>query len=186
MLRFRVRKNPAAIQKPAAANTNVMQVRSMNSSDWEDVARIYAEGIATGYATFEQEVPSWESWDGNHLSSCRLVAIDKDQMLGWAALSPVSSRCVYGGVAEVSVYVSSDARGRGVGKALMHQLISVSEASGLWTLQSGIFPENIASIVLHEKVGFRKIGVRQRVGKLHGQWKDNVLFERRSEIVGID
>ena len=163
-----------------------MQVRSMTPSDWEDVARIYAEGMATGYATFEQEVPSWESWNGNHLDSCRIVAIEKDKLLGWAALSPVSSRCVYGGVAEVSVYVGSHARGQGVGKALMQQLISESEAAGLWTLQSGIFPENIASIVLHEKVGFRKIGVRERVGKLEDEWKDNVLFERRSQTVGID
>ena len=163
-----------------------MQVRAMTPSDWEAVARIYAEGMATGYATFEQEVPSWESWDSNHLSTCRLVAFEEDELLGWAALSPVSSRCVYGGVAEVSVYVGSNARGRGVGKALMHQLISESEAAGLWTLQSGIFPENKASIVLHEKVGFRKIGVRERVGKLDDEWKDNVLFERRSQTVGID
>lgn len=181
-----LRKNPAVIQVAAAANTGAMQVRSMIPTDWEEVARIYAEGIATGFATFEQEIPNWESWDGNHLETCRLVAIEEDQLLGWAALSPVSSRCVYGGVAEVSVYVSSGTRGRGVGKALMHQLISESETAGLWTLQSGIFPENKASIVLHEKVGFRKIGVRKRVGKLHGQWKDNVLFERRSETVGID
>ena len=163
-----------------------MQVRAMTPSDWEDVARIYAEGMATGYATFEQEVPSWESWDNNHLETCRLVAMENDHLLGWAALSPVSSRCVYGGVAEVSVYVGSEARGRGVGRALMQQLISESEAAGLWTLQSGIFPENIASIILHEHVGFRKIGVRERVGKLHDEWKDNVLFERRSKNVGID
>ena len=164
----------------------MMHIRAMTSSDWNEVARIYAEGMATGYATFEQEVPSWEIWDSNHLSNCRLVALENDHMLGWAALSPVSSRCVYGGVAEVSVYVGSGARGRGVGKALMQQLISESEAAGLWTLQSGIFPENKASIVLHEQVGFRKIGVRERVGKLNDEWKDNVLFERRSQTVGID
>jgi len=158
----------------------------MTPSDWESVARIYAEGMATGVATFEQEVPSWESWNANHLSACRIVAAEQDRILGWAALSPVSSRCVYGGVAEVSVYVGSNARGRGVGMALMQQLISESESAGLWTLQSGIFPENIASIVLHEKVGFRKIGVRERVGKLDDQWKDNVLFERRSQTIGID
>ena len=163
-----------------------MQLRAMIPSDWEEVARIYAEGIATGYATFEQEIPSWEVWNGNHLKECRLVAVDKGRMLGWAALSPVSSRCVYGGVAEVSVYVGQDARSHGVGMALMYLLISESEKAGLWTLQSGIFPENKASIVLHEKVGFRKIGVRERVGKLDGAWKDNVLFERRSDKVGID
>lgn len=158
----------------------------MKPSDWEAVARIYADGIATGYATFEQEIPSWESWDKNHLNDCRLVADENGTILGWAALSPVSSRCVYGGVAEVSVYVGGEARGHGVGKALMLDLIDSSETAGLWTLQSGIFPENIASIVLHEKVGFRKIGVRERVGKLNDQWKDNVLFERRSKKVGID
>ena len=163
-----------------------MQIRAMTPSDWKDVSRIYAEGIATGYATFEKEVPSWEDWDKNHLKECRLVAVEKDRLLGWAALSPVSSRCVYGGVAEVSVYVGSNARRHGVGLALMHLLISKSEAAGLWTLQSGIFPENKASIVLHEKVGFRKIGVRERVGKLDDEWKDNVLFERRSTKVGID
>ena len=181
-----MQKSPVAIRKAVAVNFTFMQIRAMIPSDWEEVARIYAEGMATGYATFEQEVPSWESWDKNHLSTCRLVASDKDKLLGWAALSPVSSRCVYGGVGEVSVYVGSDARGRGIGKALMLRLITESEAAGLWTLQSGIFPENKASIVLHENVGFRKIGVRKRVGKLHDQWKDNVLFERRSEIVGID
>lgn len=163
-----------------------MQIRAMKPSDWEAVARIYAEGIATGYATFEKEVPSWEEWDRNHLKECRLVAVDKGRVLGWAALSPVSSRCVYGGVAEVSVYVGRKARGRRVGLALMHLLISESEAAGLWTLQSGIFPENKASIVLHEKVGFRKIGVRERVGKLDDEWKDNVIFERRSKTVGVD
>ena len=162
-----------------------MRIRSMIPSDWEAVARIYAEGIATGYATFEQEIPSWENWDKNHLKDCRLVAEENNAVLGWAALSPVSSRCVYGGVAEVSVYVGDEARGKGIGKALMLDLIESSEAVGLWTLQSGIFPENTASIVLHENVGFRKIGVRERVGKLDDQWKDNVLFERRSKKVGI-
>lgn len=163
-----------------------MQIRAMTPSDWESVARIYAEGIATGFATFEKVVPAWEDWDKNHLEKCRLVAEEKGRILGWAALSPVSSRCVYGGVAEVSVYVGRNARGRGVGMALMHLLISESEAAGLWTLQSGIFPENKASIVLHERVGFRKIGVRERVGKLDGEWKDNVIFERRSKKVGVD
>ena len=163
-----------------------MRIRSMKPSDWEAVARIYADGIATGYATFEQEVPEWENWDADHLATCRLVAVDNSLIVGWAALSPVSSRCVYGGVAEVSVYVDANTRGRGVGKALMQRLIEESEESGLWTLQSGIFPENVASIVLHENVGFRKIGVRKRVGKLNDQWKDNVLFERRSNRVGID
>lgn len=163
-----------------------MKIRFMHNSDWGSVSKIYGDGMATGYATFEQEIPSWEQWDKNHLKNCRLVAEENDTILGWAALSPVSSRCVYGGVAEVSVYVDKQAWGRGVGKALMERLIEESENAGLWTLQSGIFPENTASIVLHERVGFRKIGVRERVGKLKGQWKDNVLFERRSKKVGIN
>ena len=163
-----------------------MEIRSMISSDWEAVSRIYNQGMRTGYATFEQEVPPWEEWDKNHLKECRIIAQEDHEILGWAALSPVSSRCVYGGVGEVSVYVSEEARGKGVGKALMNQLIQESESAGLWTLQSGIFPENTASIILHEKMGFRKIGFRERVGKLNGQWKDNVLFERRSTRVGID
>ena len=158
----------------------------MQPSDWQDIARIYAEGIATGYATFEQEIPSYDSWDQNHLSECRIVAEHNGQITGWAALSAVSGRCVYGGVAEVSVYVAENARGLGIGKSLMQELIVQSEDAGLWTLQSGIFPENTASILLHEKVGFRKIGYRERVGKLNSTWKDNVLFERRSTKVGID
>ncbi len=156
----------------------------MVPEDWEGVARIYAEGIATGFATFEKTVPSYEDWDQGHLNSCRLVAQDGEDLLGWAALSPVSSRCVYGGVGEVSVYVGQNARGRGVGESLMKELISQSEAEGLWTLQSGIFPENLGSIKLHEKVGFRQIGKRERIGNLDGIWKDNVLFERRSTTVG--
>lgn len=156
----------------------------MVPADWEGVARIYAEGIATGFATFEKTVPSYEDWDQGHLNSCRLVAQDGEDLLGWAALSPVSSRCVYGGVGEVSIYVGQNARGRGVGESLMKELITQSEAEGLWTLQSGIFPENLGSIKLHEKVGFRQIGKRERIGNLDGVWKDNVLFERRSKTVG--
>jgi phosphinothricin acetyltransferase len=163
-----------------------IQLRPMKETDWPFVSRIYAEGIATGFATFEKEIPSYENWDNNHLSSCRIVAVEKDNVLGWAALSPVSGRCVYGGVGEVSVYIGKGFRGRGVGKLLMKELIKQSEAAGLWTLQSGIFPENTASIKLHEDVGFRRIGHRERVGKLDGDWKDNVIFERRSKIVGID
>ncbi|NND16006.1 MAG: N-acetyltransferase [Eudoraea sp.] len=163
-----------------------MKLRPMQPSDWREVARIYAEGMATGYATFEQEVPAYEHWDQNHLSNCRLVAEIEGQVQGWAALSAVSNRCVYGGVAEVSVYVAETARGLGVGKALMQELINQSEEAGLWTLQAGIFPENTASIILHKKMGFRKIGHRERVGKLDHEWKDNVLFERRSIKVGID
>lgn len=158
----------------------------MTKDDWPQVARIYDEGINTGFATFETEVPDYKIWDNAHVKECRLVAMDKTQVLGWAALSPVSSRCVYGGVAEVSVYIGENARGKGVGKALMQQLIQQSEKAGYWTIQSGIFPENKASIQLHEKVGFRFIGKREHVGKTsEGLWKDNLLFERRSKIIGI-
>lgn len=155
------------------------------ASDWEAVSKIYTQGIATGFATFETNTPSFEAWDAAHMTSCRIVATENEKVLGWAALSPVSSRCVYGGVAEVSVYVGSDSRGKGVGKLLMNNLIKESEAAGLWTIQSGIFPENTGSIALHKKAGFRYIGKRERVGKLDGVWKDNLLFERRSDAVGI-
>ena len=161
-------------------------IRTMRATDWEYVAKIYEEGVATGVATFETKVPSFEAWDKAHLNICRFVAENNDVILGWVALSPVSSRCVYGGVAEVSVYVSKDARGKGIGKQLLEHLISESEKEGLWTLQSGVFPTNLSSIKVHEAVGFRCIGKRERVGKLNGQWVDNVLFERRSTIVGID
>ena len=159
-----------------------MLIRAMKASDWEQVQQIYTEGIAT----FETKPPSYESWDQSHINSCRLVAEQNGMVLGWAALSPVSSRCVYGGVAEVSVYIGSKSRGKGVGKQLMLQLITESEKAGFWTLQSGIFPENKASVKLHETVGFRYIGKRERVGKIHGVWKDNLLFEKRSKKVGIE
>lgn len=160
-------------------------IRDMKASDWEAVAAIYAEGIATGFATFETTVPEYDTWDSAHMQTCRFIAADGEKILGWAALSPVSSRCVYGGVAEVSVYVGIESRGMGVGKLLMQSLITASESIGLWTLQSGVFPENEGSIELHKKVGFRYIGRRERVGKLLGEWKDNVLFEKRSTTIGI-
>jgi phosphinothricin acetyltransferase len=162
-----------------------IELKKMNEKDWDSVSKIYKEGIATNLATFEKEIPSWESWDKNHLKVCRLVAKNKNSIVGWAALSDVSSRCVYGGVAEVSIYVSKKARGNRVGKQLLKQLIDESEKKGYWTLQSGIFPENIASIELHLKAGFRRIGYREKIGQLDGVWKDNVLFERRSKYVGI-
>lgn len=163
-----------------------MQIRGMTDKDWKGVAQVYEEGIRTGCATFETRIPSYESWSAAHLPSCRLVAEEEGVLLGWAALSAVSSRCVYGGVAEVSVYVGSAARNRGVGKALMKALIEGSENEGIWSLQSGIFPENRASIELHKKMGFRYIGKRERIGRLHGVWKDNLLFERRSTVVGVE
>ncbi|PIB29314.1 phosphinothricin acetyltransferase [Maribacter sp. 4U21] len=162
-------------------------IKPMDQGHWDVVSEIYKEGIDTGIATFETQVPTYKDWDKAHLKSCRIVALDKTTVIGWAALSPVSGRCVYGGVGEVSVYISRTSRGTGVGKLLMKHLIYESEKEGLWTLQSGIFPENKASIKLHEKVGFRYIGKRERVGRTsQGTWKDNLLFERRSKLVGID
>ncbi|MDC6387591.1 GNAT family N-acetyltransferase [Maribacter sp. PR1] len=158
----------------------------MLASDWGQVSKIYKEGIDTGFATFETKIPTYDNWDKVHLKNCRFVGIQKDQITGWAALSPVSSRNVYRGVAEVSVYIAKDFRGLGIGKALMKHLILESEKEGIWTLQSGIFPSNSKSIKLHESLGFRHIGKRERVGKLHGVWIDNVLYERRSKVVGLD
>lgn len=163
-----------------------MQIVDITKANFQSVAAIYSEGIATGMATFETQAPNWEEWDGTHLMFGRLAAIKDEIMLGWAALSPVSSRCVYAGVAEVSVYVSSVARGKGVGKVLLTELIRVSEENNIWTLQSGIFPQNKASIALHEKCGFRVIGYKEKIGQLHGQWHDNMLLERRSSVTGIN
>lgn len=180
-------KLPAVLLRAVAVNIVLMvTIRPMTASDWPAVSEIYAQGIKTGFATFETEVPSYDTWNKNHLERCRLVAERGEVVAGWAALSPVSGRCVYGGVGEVSVYVSKDHRGMGIGKLLMKHLILESEKEGLWTLQSGIFPDNTGSIKLHEIAGFRRIGFREKVGKLHGEWKDNLLFERRSREVGRD
>ncbi len=162
-----------------------MILRAMTSNDWPAVAKIYAEGIATGFATFETDIPEYREWDKAHINECRIVAEENDGIMGWAALSPVSSRCVYGGVAEVSVYIGAGHRGKGAGKKLLLKLIEESEKAGYWTLQSGIFPENEGSITLHKKVGFRFLGKRERIGKTQdGIWKDNLLFERRSKTIG--
>jgi L-amino acid N-acyltransferase YncA len=158
----------------------------MQASDWECVRSIYHEGIATGNATFETEAPDWDTWNKAHLPFCRLVARNTDTVLGWAALSPVSSRCVYGGVAEVSVYVAASARARGIGRALLGELIAESERSGIWTLQAGILAENGASIAIHRMGGFREVGRREKLGKLNGKWRDVILMERRSKLVGIE
>jgi len=157
----------------------------MQLSDWPAVREIYAEGIATGQATFETLLPDWEKWDSSHRQDCRLIARKGDQILGWAALSPVSARRVYAGVAEVSVYVAAAARGRGVGTALLKALIEESERCGVWTLQAGIFPENAASIAIHKSCGFHEVGKRQRIGKLGETWRDVLLLERRSTAAGI-
>ncbi len=152
----------------------------MLPAHWEAVARIYGEGIASGNATFETEVPGWESWDRAHLPELRLVALARGEPTGWAALSPVSGRCVYAGVVESSVYVAAQARGQGVGRELMEELIRRAEAAGIWTIQTGIFPENEASLALHERVGFRVVGTRERLGAHHGVWRDVLFLERRS------
>jgi L-amino acid N-acyltransferase YncA len=159
-----------------------MKIAVLGPEHWDAVARIYAEGIATGNATFETAVPAWEAWDEAHLPDLRLVALDDGEVAGWAAMSPVSGRCVYAGVVESSVYIAESARGRGVGRALMEELIRRSEAAGMWTIQTGIFPENTASLALHERVGFRVVGIRERIGEHHGRWRDIVFLERRSSV----
>lgn len=163
-----------------------MEILPINKDHYPDIAEIYRQGINTGMATFETSVPSWESWNENKLQHSRLIAFENKEALGWVALSKVSSRCVYEGVAEVSIYVSENHRGKGVGKILMQYLIKESEANGIWTLQSGMFPENEATIALHKLFGFRIIGHREKIGKLGGIWKDSVLMERRSKIAGTE
>ncbi len=160
----------------------------LTPADWPGVRDIYEAGIATGNATLEAAAPSWVAWDDEHRQDCRFVARDDGgQILGWVALTPASGRCVYDGVAELSVYVAAAARGRGVGRALMEALIPASEAAGIWTLQAGIHPENEASLALHRRMGFRDVGVRERIGQdPTGRWRDVVLLERRSSAVGAD
>jgi phosphinothricin acetyltransferase len=161
-------------------------IEPLQPPDWPEVRAIYVEGIETGTATFETDVPDWDEWDRSHLPHSRIVArAEGGEITGWAALSPVSDRCAYGGVAEVSVYVGASGRGRGLGRALLDALIRESEAAGVWTLQAGMFAENAASIALHEKCGFRVVGVRERLGALNGVWHDVVLMERRSPTVGV-
>ena len=160
-----------------------MEIEPLRAEHWPDVARIYAEGIATRNATFETDVPGWEAWDGAHLAEHRLVATEDGAVLGWAALAAASERCVYEGVVENSVYVAASAQGRGVGRALLDALVASTEAAGIWTIQTGIFPENDASIRLHERAGFRVVGRRERLGKLDGVWRDVLFLERRSEVV---
>lgn len=161
-------------------------ISSMKTDHWERVKQIYRDGIATGNATFETNAPTWEEWDQGHLIMCRFVAIVDNEVAGWVALSPVSSRCVYQGVAEVSVYIGTGYSGKGVGSKLMDTLIEESERKGLWTLEAGVFSKNIASLKLHQKAGFRIVGTKERVSKMAGKWRDVVLLERRSKVVGND
>jgi L-amino acid N-acyltransferase YncA len=161
-----------------------LSIEPLTEGDWAEVRQIYLEGIATGNATVAQTAPDWTDWDAGHLHVCRLVARSTEGVRGWAALSPVSTRCVYGGVAEISVYVAERARRRGVGSRLLRRIVADSEAAGIWTLQAGIFPENTASIRLHEAAGFRVVGTRERLGCMNGRWRDVVLMERRSAVTG--
>lgn len=163
---------------PAVPPTGIA-IDVMRPDDWAAVQTIYAEGIATGDATFETGVPSWEEWDAAHLAEPRLVARRDGEVVGWVAAVPVSGRCVYAGVIEHSIYVSRDARGQGVGRRLLEAFVESTENAGVWTIQTGIFPENLPSLALHARCGFRVVGVRERLGQHQGRWRDVVLLERR-------
>lgn len=162
-----------------------MEIKKIEAHYYPGISNIYLQGIATGHATFQTDAPSWEDWDKSHLQCCRIAAFENSEIAGWAALSPVSSRCVYAGVGEVSIYINEKYQGKGMGKMLLLKLIDESEKEGLWTLQAGIFPENKGSIKLHEQCGFRQIGYREKVGNMNGIWRDTILMERRSKITGI-
>jgi L-amino acid N-acyltransferase YncA len=170
---------------PRGPRSAAFSIEPLRAGDWEAVRTIYLEGIATGNATFAQSAPEWDIWDSGHLKTCRLAARSGGSILGWAALSPTSARCVYAGVAEVSIYVAERARGCGIGIALLDALILQSELNGIWMLQAGIFPENEPSIRLHKRAGFRIVGVRERLGQMNGRWRDVVLMERRSSVAGV-
>lgn len=163
---------------------NQVTITPMLPADWDRVRDIYEAGIATGQATFETAAPPWDAWDRAHRPDCRLVARGDDAVIGWTALTPVSNRCVYGGVAEVSIYIAPTHQRQGVGRALLAELIGLSESAGLWMLQACVFPENRASVALHQAAGFRVVGCRERLGCLHGVWRDILLLERRSQVIG--
>lgn len=162
-----------------------VSISPMCESDWQAVRAIYQEGIRTGDATFEQSLPEWTEWDARHLSCCRFVAWSKAEIVGWAALSVVSTRRAYAGVAEVSIYVAKKIQGQGIGTKLLHALVEASERNRLWTLQAGIFPENQPSLQLHKAAGFRVVGTREKIGSMNGRWRDVLLLERRSNTVGV-
>jgi phosphinothricin acetyltransferase len=178
-------RGPDGAIEEAEEEAMTFQVRAMSAADWEGVRAVYLEGMATGNATFETAAPEWERWNAGHRKDCRLVACDDEGVIGFAALSPVSSREVYAGVAEVSLYVAARARGEGVGSHLLKELMRASEEAGVWTLQAGIFPENAASLGLHARFGFRVVGTRERIGQRDGRWRDVVLMERRSATAGV-
>jgi L-amino acid N-acyltransferase YncA len=160
-----------------------IRVRKLGHADWAAVAAIYEEGLHTGNATFETAVPPWEVWSSSHLEGHRLVAELDGAVVGWTALAPVSARAVYAGVVEESIYVAAGAQGRGIGKTLLTSLLASADRAGIWTVQTGIFPENLASLALHRRCGFRIVGTRERLGRLNGVWRDVVLLERRSPAV---
>jgi L-amino acid N-acyltransferase YncA len=160
--------------------------RHMKKEDWTPVAAIYKQGIETGNATFQRDIPVYEDWDSGHLKTCRIVACIDNVIAGWAALSPVSSRTVYAGVAEVSIYISDQYKGQRIGTGLLETIICESEKEGFWTLEAGIFPENLASLNLHKKLGFREVGFHEKIGKMDGVWRNTILLERRSKIVGTE
>lgn len=162
-----------------------LAITALDESHWAAVRCVYEEGIATGQATFETAAPEWDDWSRKYRPDCRLVVLRDREVIAWAALSPASSRCVYSGVAEVSIYVAATARGQGVGRLLLRRLVEAAEAAGIWTLQAGIFPENEASIALHQSAGFRVVGRRERIGRLHNVWRDILLLERRSRVIGV-
>jgi L-amino acid N-acyltransferase YncA len=162
-----------------------MIIQPLIQQHYPSVKKIYEQGLATGNSTFQTSAPEWEEWDNSHVANCRIVGIENEAVIGWAALTPVSGRCVYAGVAEVSVYVAESFRGKGYGTTLLDALIQESEKNNLWTLQAGIFPENVSSIKMHQTLGFREVGYREKIGQLKDVWRDTVLLERRSNKVGI-
>jgi len=162
-----------------------MEIQDLTQKYWPEAEAIYQSGIATGNAHFSPDIPEWDEWDSEHVKNCRLVALENGEVLGWAALTAISDRCVFAGVAEVSIYIAEKARGRGIGKMLLAELVKQSEANNFWTLEARIFAENEASIHIHQQNGFRIVGRRERIGKLNGVWRDVVLLERRSIETGI-
>jgi phosphinothricin acetyltransferase len=163
-----------------------MEITAIGKEHYSNISRIYKEGIETGHATFETTAPAWEDWDKSKLKHSRFAAVVDGIIVGWAALSAVSDRCVYGGVAEVSIYVTNSHKGKGVGKTLMAKLIEESEAYGIWMLQSGMFPENEGTVALHQRYGFRIVGFREKIGKLGDTWRDTIIMERRRKTIGIN